>query len=204
MRQALVLAAAGLLLCLSGCADRANDLDTYYDAAREAGQGGPTPGPTTPSPVPTAPRSDPDLAARVAAAQLTDADVVKEGVNPSLPTPPESACLDRIPTGGTPPGSMTWQYPTGSRLSQEVNAYADRGAADVLASLPCPGEELSLDVPAETDGARGWCEAEACTVVLARGPLLSAVHVVAGTPERAAEAAQRLTPITGEALQRQP
>ncbi|OZM72968.1 hypothetical protein CFN78_12005 [Amycolatopsis antarctica] len=198
----MLAAAAGVVACLSGCADRANDLDTYYGAAAQEADRAST-APSAAPPSPSAPRGDADPAGQVTAAQLTDADVAEEGVTPALPTPPASACIDAIPSGATPPGSMTWQYPSGSRLSQEVNAYTDRPASQVLTELGCPGEELTVDVPVGADSARGWCADTECTVVLARGPLLSALHVVASTPERAAEAAQRLAPVTAKALQRQ-
>ena len=200
MRQVVALVVLmAAVATVSGCADRANDLDTYYDAAaRDARESPPSPS----APAATPPPVDPDLGRLVAAAELVDADVADEGVEAAEPRPAGGECVERIPAGSVPPAGGTWRYPSGSWLRQWVDGYADRPAAEVLGDVDCAAPELPVSMPEGVDAARGWCVDSACVVLLARGPLLSGVEVLAGSADRAAEAADRLAPITADALLR--
>jgi hypothetical protein len=51
---------------------------------------------------------------------------------------------------------------------------------------------------------RAWCEGKTCTVLLARGRLVSGLTVSASTESRAVDAAKRLLPAMAAKLAAQP
>lgn len=206
MRRArIAVALAVLTVSVAGCADRPNDLDTYYEETPATDQ------PATPSPAPrdsATPDSDATgLAEAVRTAALTDEDVAGEGVGPGSGLPAASdGCLARIPLAmvGSARVERSWEYPTGSTLHQLVTGYPDRPAAEVLRSrAQCAGDDLHLPDVAEADGVEAygaWCAGGTCTVLLAGDALLSGVQVDAGDGTRAAAAIRRLAPIAAAKL----
>ncbi|MFC4003399.1 hypothetical protein ACFS2C_16505 [Prauserella oleivorans] len=203
MRRArIAVALAVLAASAAGCADRPNDLDTYYDD---------TPAAEPPSPEPrassAAPASEPTgLVEAVRAAEFTDEDVAAEGVRPASSPAAPAGCLARVPLAmvGSAHVEHHWQYPTGSTLHQLVTTYPDRRAADVLrARTQCAGDELDVPGVSDQDGvdAHGaWCARGTCTVLLAAGPVLSGVQVDAADSTRAAAAIRRLAPVAAAKL----
>ncbi|ANN17633.1 hypothetical protein SD37_19590 [Amycolatopsis orientalis] len=185
------------LFGLSGCADRPNDLDTYYDDPAPT----PTVEPTRPSvkpqaaPLPLPPTQAP-VPAAVSAALLTDEDVAEEEVVPGEST--MSGCLTGLTRG--PSRSVAWSYPSGSTLEHQVTEYPDRDASDVVTRADCAGKKLTLTKLPGIDAQRAWCAGTTCTVLLAKGKLVSALSVTAGTEARAADAARRLLPIVAQRL----
>lgn len=199
------VAAAGL----TGCADRPNDLDTYYDdpadeTTQETAEGGAPP--ATESTTATRPSPAADTAVldeAVRSAVLTGADVASEGVQPAASVQGTSGCLARVPIGLVAPSTQQarWEYPTGSVLEQLVTGYTDRQAAEVLnGRVRCAGDPLTLPVEPAVDAQEAWCEDGTCTVLLAGGNVVSAVQVAAGDRQRAAEAVRRLAPIAATKL----
>ncbi|UUV32537.1 hypothetical protein NQK81_03505 [Amycolatopsis roodepoortensis] len=198
MRHRQVLAVATVALFgLSGCADRPNDLDTYYDdptptPAAEPSQpsvkpqANPVPPSSTRAPVPAA----------VSAALLTDEDVAEEEVVPGEGK--VSGCLTGITRGTS--RSATWSYASGSTLEHQVTEYTDRDASDVVLRADCDGRKLTLAKQTGVEVQRAWCDGTTCTVLLAKGKLVSALSVTAGTEARATEAAKRLLPIVAQRL----
>ncbi|MEU6641646.1 hypothetical protein ABZ863_03765 [Saccharomonospora sp. NPDC046836] len=206
MRRARVVVAVTALTAagLTGCADRPNDLDTYYDDTVTTT----TPESTLQDTLPES-TADPSpaadaatLAAVVHGAVLTPEDVAAEGVSPAAPPAGMSGCLAQVPFGLVAPEhrAARWTYPTGSTLDQLVTAYPDRPAAEVLESrVRCDGEELGI-VPEPAVAHAAWCADTTCTILLAKGHLLSGVQVAAADRERAAAAIQRLAPVAAATL----
>jgi hypothetical protein len=206
-RQVLAVVAVASAV-LSGCADRPNDLDTYYDDPTT------TTTTTTAAPAVAPPpvvRSDPPpsttskpvspLVRTVAQAVLTDADLAEEGVSPGEAK--VSNCLPMLRVD-EPDEQLaqdgSWRYPTGSSLEQRVVAYPGKGAAAVVQAVKCAGQAVTLPAVAGIDAQRGWCEGSTCTVLLAKGELVSGVQVTANTAARASEAAKRLAKIAAAKL----
>jgi len=125
-RQVLAVATVALF-GLSGCADRPNDLDTYYD---------------DPTPTPT--------------------------VEPAQPSVKPQAAP--VPQTSTP-------APVPAAVSAALLTDEDR-----------------------VETQRAWCDGTTCTVLLAKGKLVSALSVTAGTEARATDAAKRLLPIVAQRL----
>ncbi|SFB55081.1 hypothetical protein SAMN05216266_118126 [Amycolatopsis marina] len=188
---------------LSGCADRPNDLDTYYEdptqnAETSARTANSSPRPVAP-PVTTTPPPPPIEA--LTSVVLTDADVAAEGVSPADTPSAMEGCLAELQAGRST--SAGWRYPTGSELTQHVLGFGESTAA-VVEELRCAdAEPLPLTAPEGTTAHQAWCAAATCTVVLSRDELVSAVQVAASSPDRAAEAAVRLAPVVGTALARE-
>lgn len=190
-----------LLTGLAGCADRPNDLDTYYSKPGSAT--------TTTSPAPAA-NATPDqaavassraqqaIAAQVAAAVLTKDDLAGEGVRSATERAENGACFNSVPSGD--PRGASWTYPSGSSLTQQVTGYLDESATDVLARVQCDGQNLSLSVPSGADAVRGWCDSGTCTVLLAAGHVLSGLQVTATTTARASDAVKSLAPLAAGKL----
>ncbi|RSN46219.1 hypothetical protein DMC64_15945 [Amycolatopsis sp. WAC 04197] len=198
MRHRQVLAVATVALFgLSGCADRPNDLDTYYDDPTPT----PTVEPAQPSvkpqanPVPPSSTQAP-IPAAVSAALLTDEDVAEEEVVPGESK--VSGCLTGLTRGTS--RSASWSYPSGSTLEHQVTEYTDRDASDVVTQAECEGRKLTLAKQTGIEVQRAWCEDKTCTVLLAKGKLVSALSVTAGTEARATDAAKRLLPIVAQRL----
>jgi hypothetical protein len=189
-RQVLAVAAVAFV-GLAGCGNRPNNLETYYDD--------PTPVRDTPSAaaapaprLPVVPKPDARAVAIAAVprALLSDEDVAEEGVHPGAGK--VSGCLTGLAAGEQ--RSASWVYPSGSVLDHQVTAYPDRSGADVVSGADCAGTVLSLPAQAGVTGLRAWCEGSTCTVLVAKGNLVSALSVAASTPTRAADAAKRLLP----------
>lgn len=196
----LVIAAVTLVV-VAGCADRPNDLDTYYD---ESPPEHTAPAPAAPrQQAPPAPPSDPELSGAMSLALLGSRDVAAEGVSPGG-EPAADACLASVPKGTMPEQRVTWEYPSGSVLSHQISGYRDREADSVLREIRCPGERRPVKPVDHFDDAKSWCAESTCTVLLARGRVLSVLQVTGSTPQRAVQAAERLTPVQKKALTRQP
>jgi hypothetical protein len=201
VRQGRAVAIAAVTLVgLTGCADRPNNLETYYDDPPSSSTPQPAPS-SSPSAraetsAPTKPASAP-LALAVNTASLTPADLAAEGVRPAPVAGRFTGCLLTAAPGTR---TTTWTYPSGSALSQQVTAYPDRRAADVLATLRCAGKPFPMPVPPGVDVARAWTDGGTCTVLLAKGHVLSGLQVVSNNGARAADAAKRLAPIAAGKL----
>jgi hypothetical protein len=141
------------------------------------------------------------LARTVAQAALSDADVASEGVSPAQPSTKSTGCLAALPPPGSPElgYQANWQYPTGSSLKHEIAAYPSEEGAAVVASLRCAGQALN---PPAAPGVvqRGWFEGTTCTVMIAKGHIVSVVQVTASTEVRAADAATRLAKVVAAKL----
>ncbi len=198
----MVLAAV-VLTGLTGCADRPNDLETYYDK--------PADGTTTPVMTPSASPSVSvgqaaantpvnHIAEDVAAAVLTKSDLSGEGVREAAARAANGSCFDAVPAGD--PRGSTWLYNSGSSLTQQVTGYLDRTAAEVLAQVDCDGTALTVTRPAGAEAARAWCDGTTCTLLLAGGHVLSGLQVTASTQNRAAEAVKGLASLAAGKLPR--
>ncbi|NYI92095.1 hypothetical protein HNR02_005470 [Amycolatopsis endophytica] len=197
----MVVLAAVVLTGLTGCADRPNDLETYYDTS--GGTGTPTSAPSAPSsdvPVEQAAANAPvdHVAEAVEAAVLTKSDLVNEGVREAAARAANGSCFDAVPAGD--PRGSTWLYNSGSSLTQQVTGYLDRTAADVLASVDCGGQTLSVPRPDGAEAARAWCDDTTCTLLLAGGHVLSGLQVTASTASRAADAVKGLAELAADKL----
>ncbi|MEQ0563395.1 hypothetical protein ABJI51_30320 [Amycolatopsis sp. NEAU-NG30] len=200
-RRAVALAAVALV-GLTGCeGPDPNNLETYYDDPP------PTSAPVTTATTPvspakaapvTTPAPDPGLLAQ--RALLSDADVAEEGVQPG--SGEASGCL----TEGVSASSRTatWRYPTGSVLRHRVAAYPERTAAQAVAAAECGGRPVSVPEQPGVELQRAWCEGRTCTVLLAKGNLVSGLTVSASTEARAVDAAKRLLPAMTAKLTAQP
>ncbi|ROS45059.1 hypothetical protein EDD35_7517 [Amycolatopsis thermoflava] len=198
----MVLAAV-VLTGLTGCADRPNDLETYYDKPAD----GTTTPVTTPSASPSvsvgqAAANTPvnHIAEDVAAAVLTKSDLSGEGVREAAARAANGSCFDAVPAGD--PRGSTWLYNSGSSLTQQVTGYLDRTAAEVLAQVDCDGTALTVTRPAGAEAARAWCDGTTCTLLLAGGHVLSGLQVTASTQNRAAEAVKGLASLAAGKLPR--
>jgi hypothetical protein len=195
-RQLVALAAVALA-GLAGCANRPNDLSTYYnDPTTSAAPQPPSP-PPVPSTPPTTSREPSALVRTVTQAALIDSDLAAEGVQPAEPPSQVTGCLTTLPPTEDPAllHSANWQYPSGSSLRHQVVGYPTKEAAAVLSAVHCPGQELTLPAAPGIDVQHAWCEGSTCTVLLAQGRLVSGVQVTASTGVRAAEAAKRLAKV---------
>ncbi|AIJ23634.1 hypothetical protein [Amycolatopsis methanolica] len=198
----MVVLAAVVLTGLTGCADRPNDLETYYDKPADA-----TTPVTTPSASPSvsvgqAAELTPvnHIAEDVAAAVLTKSDLSGEGVREAAARAANGSCFDAVPAGD--PRGSTWLYNSGSSLTQQVTGYLDRTAAEVLAQVDCDGTALTVTRPAGAEAARAWCDGTTCTLLLAGGHVLSGLQVTASTQNRAAEAVKGLASVAAGKLPR--
>jgi hypothetical protein len=196
-----VVLAAVALTGLTGCADRPNNLETYYD--KPADSAAPPTASPAPSKVPAgnqvgAGSPAQEIASAVAAAVLSQDDLAQEGVHSAVNPAPKGACFEAVPAGD--PRGASWLYNSGSSLNQQVTGYLDRTASDVLASVQCTGQKLTLPQPSGVDGMRGWCASGTCTVLLASGHVLSGLQVTASTTTRASDAIRSLVPIAAQKL----
>ncbi|MEU4671433.1 hypothetical protein AB0F91_26490 [Amycolatopsis sp. NPDC023774] len=205
-RQVLAVAAVALAGFTTACGNRPNDLETYYDdptSVNDATSFAPvTPPPAAPPSTPASPSPDPRIlaAAAASAALLSDEDVAEEGVAPGPGK--ASGCLAGLAQGER--RSASWVYPSGSGITHEVTAYAGGSGADVVSAADCAGQVLAIPPQPGAAQQRAWCEGSTCTVLLAKGELVSALSVVASTPARAADAAKRLLPKVVAKLVAQP
>ncbi|WP_326835878.1 hypothetical protein VSH64_13270 [Amycolatopsis rhabdoformis] len=205
-RQVFAVAAVALVGLTTACGHRPNNLETYYDdpaPVNDSTSAAPLspPPPVSPASSPSA-APDPRISAAAAAsaALLSDEDVAEEGVTPGPGK--ASGCLSGLAQGER--RSASWVYPSGSGLTHEVTAYAGGSGADVVSAADCAGQVLTVAPQPGVSAQRAWCEGSTCTVLLAKGELVSALSVVASTPARAADAAKRLLPKVVAKLVAQP
>ncbi|WP_370948951.1 hypothetical protein AB5J62_15725 [Amycolatopsis sp. cg5] len=193
MRHRGVAAVAAVaVLGLSGCADRPNDLDTYYDDPAPAAK------PSAPAPKPPAPSSSllpPPKPNPATFPGLTDDDLSDEGVH-RVANKPVTGCLAELPEGTTK--DEHWQYSSGASLVQRVTHYGS--GADVLKDFTCDGQERTIPKVARASAQRVSCEGDTCTVLVAWQPYVLGLQVTASTPTRALDTAKRLAPILGEKI----
>lgn len=90
--------------------------------------------------------------------------------------------------------TASWRYPSGSVLRHRVAAYPDGSAGDIVANAQCTGHTVDVPAQAGVERQRAWCDGKTCTVLLARGTLVSGLTVSASTESRAIDAAKRLLP----------
>ncbi|WP_424186170.1 hypothetical protein ACOBQX_30560 [Actinokineospora sp. G85] len=225
MRRMPALAAVATALpaaLLAGCSNRPNDLYTYYDgAAPEVVSSSAAPPPAPPTST-TPPRPAP--AALVATAGLTAADLAEEEVTAQLaPTRTTSVTLPdcRVALGeDVDAGSeASWTYSRGSVLRQYTVHTAEtatldeaKTAIDGCRSFKVDGvthtidEGATLGAIAAADDQLTWCATTTrkviCTVLLAKGNLVTAVSVESGTAKGAREAVTRIAPVAATALSR--
>ncbi|EOD68227.1 hypothetical protein H480_12397 [Amycolatopsis vancoresmycina DSM 44592] len=198
----MVALAAVALVGLTACeGPDPNNLETYYDDPA------PTSAPVTTAEVPVSPAKAapvtpqaPDLGLLAERALLSDADVAAEGVQPG--SGEASGCLADGPSAGS--RTATWRYPSGSVLSHRVVAFPDRSAAQAVAENECAGKVVNVPVQPGTERQQAWCEGKTCTVLLAKGSLVSELTVSASTETRAVDAAKRLLPAMTAKLTAQP
>ncbi len=201
-RQVVALAAVALVGLTACEGPDPNNLETYYDDPA------PTSAPVTTAETPvspaeavpvTPPEPDPGLLAEPAL--LSDADVAEEGVQPA--SNEVAGCLADGPSAGS--RTATWRYPSGSVLSHRVVVFPDSSAAQAVADNECPPGKL-VGVPAQpgVERQQAWSDGKTCTVLLAKGALVSELTVSASTGTRAVDAAKRLLPAMTAKLTAQP
>lgn len=192
----VVTVAAVAFVGLAGCSDHPMNLETYYDDPTT-----PTTTVQTVAPPPvakaaprTTARPPSPLARPVTLAVFTDADLAAEGVSRDESRSDATGCLALLPGVESPEllHSGAWRYPNGSSLKHQVAGYPAQEGATVVAAVKCSGQPLTLSAISGVDAHRAWCEGSTCSVLLARGHLVSGVQVTASTAARAADAAKRL------------
>jgi hypothetical protein len=201
-RQVVALAAVALVGLTACDGPDPNDLETYYDDPAPTSAPAPVTAEAPVSPAKAAPVTPPapDLGLVAQGALLSDADVAEEGVQPG--SGEASGCLtDEVSASSR---TATWRYPSGSVLRHRVAAYPDRTAAVVVAGADCAGRTVSVPAQPGVERQRAWCEGKTCTVLLARGRLVSGLTVSASTESRAVDAAKRLLPAMAAKLAAQP
>ncbi|SFW82120.1 hypothetical protein [Amycolatopsis australiensis] len=203
-RQAIALAAVALV-GLTGCdGPDPNNLETYYDDPVPTSSAVPRASDAPVSPAKAAPVTPPPAvpdAGRLAErALLSDADVAEEGVRPA--SNEVAGCLADGPSAAS--RTATWRYSGGSVLSHRVVAFDDRSAAHALADDECAGKTVSVPVQPGVELQRARCDGKTCTVLLAKGRLVSELTVSASTEARAVDAAKRLLPAMTAKLTAQP
>ena len=201
-RQAIALAAVALV-GLTGCdGPDPNNLETYYDDPVPTSSATPVPTEAPVSPAKAAPATTaaPDPGAHAQQALLSDADVAGEGVQPG--SSEVAGCLADGPSAAS--RTATWRYSSGSVLSHRVVAFPDRSAAQAVAENECAGQPVSVPVQPGVERQQAWCDGKTCTVLLAKGMLVSELTVSASTEARAVDAAKRLLPAMTAKLTAQP
>jgi hypothetical protein len=199
----VVFLAAVVLAGVTGCANRPNNLETYYEqpgSSPSASASAPAPPPASPPAGGQAsvPAPGDAIAQQVTNAVLTQTDLAREGVRPATDRAANGACFDSVPAGD--PRGASWRYNSGSLLTQQVTGYLDKLATDVLGQVQCDGQKLTLTLPRGAAAERGWCQGTTCTVLLATGHVLSGLQVNATSSSRAADAVKSLAPIAAAKL----
>ncbi|GDY28588.1 hypothetical protein [Gandjariella thermophila] len=161
---------------------------------------------------------------------LNQADLAAEGVHPAGPPAPAvlpalATCHAPLDLAGRPAAAgyqARWLYASGSSLQQYLAGYPGARAAGVVdavrravscPSYPAPDGVHRLAGPVElppqtgVDAQLAWCEHGAaqsgsCTLLLARGPLLTVVTIDATVEARARAAIIRVAPVAAAALRR--
>lgn len=202
-RQGVALAAVALV-GLTGCdGPDPDNLETYYDDPVPTSSTTPAPTETPVSPAKAAAPATtaaPDPGVDAAQALLSDADVAGEGVQPG--SGGAAGCLADGPSAGS--RTATWRYASGSVLSHRVVVFPDRSAARAVAENECAGKTVSVPVQSGVERQQAWCDGKTCTVLLAKGTLVSELTVSASTEARAIDAAKRLLPAMTAKLAAQP
>ncbi|MEV4146941.1 hypothetical protein AB0J40_24955 [Amycolatopsis sp. NPDC049691] len=200
-RQVVALAAVALVGLTACEGPDPNNLETYYDDPA------PTSAPVTTAETPVSPARAapvtplaPDPALLAEPALLSDADVAEEGVRPA--SNEVAGCLADGPSAGS--RTATWRYPSGSVLSHRVVVFPDATAARAVAENECAGKTVSIPVQPGIERQQAWSEGKTCTVLLAKGRLVSELTVSASTETRAVDAAKRLLPAMKARLAAQP
>jgi hypothetical protein len=199
----VVFLAAVVLTGVTGCADRPNNLETYYQKPGSSPTASAS-APAQPSASPSArvqasvPASAEAVAQQVTDAVLTQGDLSREGVRPATDRPANGACFNTVPAGD--PRGASWRYSSGSTLTQQVTGYLDKQATDVLGQVQCEGQKLTLALPQGVTAERGWCQSTTCTVLLATGHVLSGLQVNATSSSRAVDALKSLVPVAAAKL----
>ncbi|WP_199199316.1 hypothetical protein [Amycolatopsis sp. CA-128772] len=203
-RQAIALAAVALVGLTACDGPDPNNLETYYDDPAPTSSAVPPTSEAPVSPAKAAPAAPPPVvpdAGRLAGqALLSDADVAGEGVQPG--SGEASGCLADGPSAGS--RTATWRYSSGSVLSHRVVVFPDGSAARALAANECAGKAVSVPVQPGVERQQAWCDGRTCTVLLAKGRLVSELTVSASTGTRAVDAAKRLLPAMTAKLTAQP
>lgn len=199
----VVFVAAVVLAGVTGCANRPNNLETYYQKPESSpAASASVPAQASASPPAGGQASVPApadaVAKQVTDAVLTQSDLTREGVRPATERVANGACFNAVPAGD--PRGSSWLYNSGSTLTQEVTGYLDKLATEVLGQVQCEGQKLTLTLPQGAAAARGWCQNGTCTVLLATGHVLSGLQVNATSSTRAADAVKALTPIAAGKL----
>ncbi|HET6711488.1 hypothetical protein [Amycolatopsis sp.] len=203
-RRAVALAAVALV-GLTGCeGPDPNNLETYYDdpvptSTPAAAAAAPATSQAPVSPAKATPVA-PDPGRLAEQALLTDADVAEEGVQPGSGA--VSGCLADGPSAGS--RTASWRYPSGSVLSHRVVVFPERSAAQAVAENECAGKTVSVPGQPGVERQQAWCDGKTCTVLLAKGRLVSELTVSASTEARAVDAAKRLLPAMTAKLVAQP
>lgn len=200
-RQVVALAAVALV-GLTGCdGPDPNNLETYYDDPA------PTSAPASVAEVPVSPAKAapvtppaPDLGLLAERALLSDADVAEEGVQPG--SGEASGCLTDTVSASS--RTASWTYPSGSVLRHRVAAYPGETASQAVANTDCAGKTVNVPEQTGVESQRAWCDGKTCTVLLAKGKLVSGLTVSASTEARAVDAAKRLLPAMAAKLAAQP
>ncbi len=207
---------------LASCSNRPNDLYTYYDGPTSEVVSSPAAPPPAPPTSTTPPRPAP--AALVASAGLTAADLAEEEVTAQqAPTKAASVTLPdcRLDLGeDVDAGSeASWTYARGSVLRQYTVHTAETATLDEAEATieQCRNfkidgvthtidEGATLSAIAAADDQLTWCATTnrkvICTVLLAKGNLVTAVSVESGTARGAREAITRIAPVAAAALSR--
>lgn len=230
MRRVHLLAATGAVLVpvlfTSGCADRPNDLDTYYDDPPAAAPAAPS-APATPPPAPSssaaAPSTPaPDAAGLLRRGALTAPDLASQEVTEGASADEVQAVLTdcAVPLTGATDGRTTgWSYASGSTLSQYLAVFPEGAAAVVDAvdeGLGCPTYDrdgatyrvdraFTVDQLTGVDAQLSWCSRgpkTTCTLLVAKDTVLTSVAVTAGTQSRAQKAVTEVAPLAATALER--
>jgi hypothetical protein len=199
----VVFLAAIVLTGVTGCANRPNNLETYYQKPGSSPTASAS-APAQPSASPPArvqasvPASADTVAQQVTDAVLTQNDLAREGVRPVTDRLANGACFDAVPAGD--PRGASWRYSSGSTLTQQVTGYLDKLATDVLDQVQCEGQKLTLTPSQGATVERGWCQSTTCTVLLATGHVLSGLQVNATSTSRAVDALKSLAPLAAAKL----
>jgi len=201
-RQVVALAAVALV-GLTGCdGPDPNNLETYYDdPSTSATQVVPSAeAPVTSEKAAPVTQAAPDPGPLAERALLSDQDVAEEGVEPGPGA--VSGCLSDEASATS--RTASWKYPSGSVLRHRVAAYPDGSAGDVVANARCAGRPVDVPAQSGVERQQAWCDGKTCTVLLAKGTLVSALTVSASTEARAIDAAKRLLPAMAAKLTAQP